>query len=102
MKIEIERLTRDELLELYGKISVALDACETRRAAAAAAVNGRARELGFSSAAEVVTPPATEVRRIRYFNPENRAVSWNGRGRCPNWFKVEMAQGCTPDELMAR
>ncbi len=91
MKLNIERLTRDELIDLYGRISAALDACESRQIARkakeeAARIKGEAGESG---------------KRVSYFNPTNRSVSWNGRGRCPHWFKVAMAQGRTPEELAA-
>ncbi|MWP37267.1 H-NS histone family protein [Rhodobacter sphaeroides] len=89
MKKTIERLNWDELLDLYGRISKALDACETRQAAAKARSMAAAISKGAGSGA----------KRVSYFNPANRAVSWNGRGRCPNWFKVAMAQGRTPEEL---
>ncbi|MGP3696673.1 H-NS family nucleoid-associated regulatory protein [Rhodobacter sp. NSM] len=91
MKLNIERLNRDELLDLYGRISAALDACEIRQAAS------KTRSV----TATLPTGQGSGGKRVSYFNPANRAISWNGRGRCPNWFKVAMAQGRTPEELAA-
>ncbi|MCE6952306.1 H-NS histone family protein [Cereibacter sphaeroides] len=93
MAVQIERLTLDELVELYGRISTVLDAFE-RRIAAEAPTEG-AGNKGPEAKPDRMAEPA----RHRYFNPVNRAVTWNGRGRCPNWFKLAMAQGRTPEEL---
>lgn len=96
MKIDVDRLTHEELLELYERISAALDAGEARRLSQDG-VDSAQPEIGTADSDQT----GTETRRVRYLNPENRKISWNGRGRCPNWFRVAMAEGRRPEDLVA-
>ena len=110
MKIDLEKMGREDLLDLRAKVDEALSTLEEReREAARQAAEEAARQHGFSltdlgfaagggrgrkraKAAGGKNPP-------RYRNPDNPSQTWSGRGRQPQWFKDAEAAGIPRERL---
>lgn len=94
-EIDLNALTLDELKKLRRDVDKAISGFEERRRREAmAAVEARAREMGFTLAEltgglEKATPP----RPPKYRHPENSALTWSGRGRQPGWIREAVAAG---------
>jgi DNA-binding protein H-NS len=76
-----------------------------KRKEAIAKMNEVAKELGFSSATDVLSagpepkdkPKADPV----YRHPKNYALTYSGRGRRPDWLnKAKEEEGYTDEQLM--
>lgn len=100
-KMDLGKLSYEELIELRNDIDKELRKKEKQRIEEArAAVEARARELGFSVAQLFSAKPATGSKNPpKYRNPENPAKTWSGRGRQPNWVKSHLAAGGKLDDL---
>ncbi len=88
-------------------------AAERERRAAREAAEAAAREHGFSLAdltagvgagagrgkgrksagATSTAPSASEVREVRFRNPQDHSQTWSGRGRRPAWYNEALAAG---------
>ncbi len=103
MNINLNDLTLKELRELQTQVARAITSFEDRRKKAALAeLEEKARDLGFSSLAELTGAPATRKRSAvapKYANPADRSQTWSGRGRKPGWFNDALAAGKSPDDL---
>lgn len=100
-KIDLSKLDQKELRQLKRDVEKALQNFEKRRLEEArAAVEAKARELGFSlneltgskSAARAKNPP-------KYRDPKDTSKTWTGRGRQPAWVKSHLAKGKSLDDL---
>ncbi|MGP3699640.1 H-NS histone family protein [Rhodobacter sp. NSM] len=103
LDIDLEALSREELVELQIEVAAALAALERqRRKDALAELAGRARELGFTLEELAGSGRAHPRAPLgpRYANPANPDEIWYGRGRKPHWFKKAMATGRTPEDLL--
>ncbi|MEE4119275.1 MAG: H-NS histone family protein [Paracoccaceae bacterium] len=110
MKIDLEKMGREDLLDLRAKVDDALGTLEEReREAARKAAEEVARQHGFSlsdlgigggggrgrkraKSAGTKNPP-------RYRNPDNPSQTWSGRGRQPQWFKEAVEAGIPRERL---
>ena len=101
-KIDLSKMDHDQLLKLQKDVEQAIRTYEKRRIEEArAAVEARARELGFSlteltggkaKGAKSINPP-------KYRNPANPDQTWSGRGRQPGWVKDHLAAGKDLEKL---
>lgn len=101
-KINLEKLSLEELKELEKDVSKAIKSFEQRRKKEAlAAVEAAAREFGFSLSElnGLKTKPA-KATAVKYRHPENPSLTWSGRGRKPVWFKEAVESGKTEEELL--
>ena len=98
---KIDKLSLDELKTLKKDLTKAIDEFETRRRAEAlAAVQEKAKEMGFTLADLTGATKATPVKSPpKYRHPENPAVTWSGRGRQPGWIKEALEAGKSLDEF---
>lgn len=95
-KIDLSKMNHDQLMDLQKDVEKAIRSYEKRRIEEArAAVEARARELGFSlneltgakaKAGKSINPP-------KYRNPADPDQTWSGRGRQPAWVKAHLAAG---------
>ena len=105
MKIDLEKMSRQELDDLRARIDAALETIADReREAARQAAEEAARKHGFSLA-ELGVPAggkgrgrrksraAGPVNPPKYRHPDDPKVTWSGRGRKPQWVKDAEAQG---------
>jgi DNA-binding protein H-NS len=112
--IDLTTMSREELARLRADIDRAMaGAAERERRAAREAAEAAAREHGFSLAdltagvgasagrgkgrksagATSTAPSASEVREVRFRNPQDHSQTWSGRGRRPAWYNEALAAG---------
>lgn len=96
-KINLDKMSRQDLLQLHKDVGKALEEREkTARRDALAAVQEAAKTHGFSlndlvGAGQKVASKATNPPKYRH--PENPDLAWTGKGRQPGWIKVGLAEG---------
>ncbi len=100
MAIDLNSMSKDELLGLKKSIDKALDGFEKRQKEAALAAAKRAAEEHGFSLDEILGKKATGKTAIpKYRNPGDPDQTWTGRGRQPAWYKAAIAAGNDPAEL---
>ena len=103
MDIDLEKMSRDELLTLQKDVERALSTLEERkRAEARAAVEKAAREHGFSVDEILASTPkkaAAQKNPPKYRNPEDPRQTWSGRGRKPDWIKNALENGKSLEDM---
>lgn len=109
-KSVLKSMSRKELEKHLGDVKKALQAARARdhRDAKKAAAKAAA-EFGFSlgeiSDTETAKPKKAKAKATRkpskpvYANPENTTQTWTGKGRQPNWFRAQVANGTPPDAM---
>lgn len=97
MNIDLNSMSRKELLKLQKDVAKAIESLEDReKATALAAAEKAAAEHGFSLAqlAGSLRGKRAQTKGVaRYRNPENPAQTWTGKGRRPNWIIQGEASG---------
>lgn len=103
MRINVEKLSLTDLVELESKIKNALAVAKERERAE---VRGKVEELVKSSGFTIEElfargRSATKGKTVapKYINPENSAETWTGRGRKPKWLVAKLAKGANMDEF---
>lgn len=102
---DLEGLSLEHLKSLEKKVAKAIASYEERqRASALAALEAKAKELGFSlseltGAAAPRKGKAKSAGIPKYANPENPGQTWTGKGRRPEWFIAAINAGKSPDDL---
>ena len=101
MKIDLNAMSRKELLELKRDVEKAIRAAERREKLEALKAAERAvAEYGFSlSDLSDVAKPGGSKAAPKYRNPDNPSQTWTGRGRKPGWFVQALARGVDISEL---
>lgn len=105
MDIDLDSLTRDELVKLRARIEKAIKThAERERRRALDAAERAAAEHGFSLAqlTGVATGRAQRGKSAlppKYRNPENPEQTWSGRGRRPGWVNAQLADGKALSDL---
>tara|TARA_R100000789_G_scaffold96680_1_gene98463 strand:- start:150 stop:506 length:357 start_codon:yes stop_codon:yes gene_type:complete len=111
-KTALKSMTRKELEKHLADVKKALQAARDRdhRDAKKAAAKAAA-EFGFSlgeiSESETAKPKKGKAKtkttrkpsKPLYANPEDKAQTWTGKGRQPNWFRTQIANGTAPDAM---
>lgn len=103
MRINVEKLSLTDLVELESKIKNALAVAKERERAE---VRGKVEELVKSSGFTIEElfargRSAAKGKTVapKYINPENSAETWTGRGRKPKWLVAKLAKGAKMDEF---
>jgi DNA-binding protein H-NS len=98
---DLEDMSLDELKELQKKVTKAINTFEDRqKQTALAALDEKARELGFSLAE--LTGGGRKGRKPsvpKYRNPDDPTMTWTGKGRQPAWFKKALEKGKSPEDM---
>lgn len=111
-KDELKSMSRKELEKLLADVQKALvtvkarDHREARKAAAKVVA-----EYGFSLD-DISEPASSQPQKTKakkkapkkpskpaFANPEDRSQTWTGKGRQPNWYRDQVAQGTAPDTM---
>ncbi len=102
MRIDLDKMSKEELQSLQKDVEKALKTIDARRRAEAKrAAEEAARQFGFSlddlaggsgAAKGGKNPP-------RYANPDDRSKTWTGRGRQPGWVKSHLERGGKLEDL---
>ena len=105
MSVNLETLSREELLQLQIDVVQALKDLEVRqREEAREAAENAAKKFGFTLA-ELTGQKRGKGKGskpgnpAKYANPDNADEPWSGRGRQPAWYKAALETGKTPEEL---
>lgn len=100
MTVDLDSMSRDELLALKKNVDKALASFEKRqREAALAAAQKAAQEHGFSLDEILGKKSQGKASVPKYRNPADPNQTWTGRGRQPIWFKTAIESGLDPKEL---
>jgi len=100
MAIDLNSMSKDELLDLSKSIDKALDGFEKRqKEAALAAAKRAAEEHGFSLEDILGKKAAGKTAIPKYRNPADPSQTWTGRGRQPAWYKAAIGAGTDPASL---
>lgn len=98
--INVDKLSLKDLVDLEAKVQKAIAAARDReRAELKRKVADLAETHGFS-VSELFGAPrgrgaakGKSVGVAKYANPENKADTWTGRGRKPNWLVERLRKG---------
>lgn len=103
MKIDLEKMSREELIDLRDRVDAALATlAEREKDAALKAAEEAARAHGYSlSDLGVSSAGKTRKRRRaagpvnppKYRHPTDPKKTWSGRGRKPDWIKEAEEKG---------
>lgn len=101
MAIDLEKMSRKELLELRNRVEKALKAAEVReRKEALKAAEKAAAEYGFSlSELSGDSAKSAKSSKAKYQNPNNPSQTWTGRGRKPQWVHDAIKAGTDITDL---
>lgn len=100
MDIDLEKLSREELVQLISDAQKALKTVETRkRAEAKRAAELAVKEFGFSLDEVYSANVKGSKGAPKYANPADASQTWTGRGRKPNWVIAALDGGKTLDDL---
>ncbi len=103
MAIDLEKMSRKELLELRNQIEKALKSAEAReRKEALKAAEKAAAEFGFSLSE--LSPDGAKAAKgtkaaPKYRNPNDASQTWTGRGRKPKWVHEALKAGADISDL---
>lgn len=113
MAIELKSMTKKQLEKHLKDVKKALaDLRQKERREAKKAAEKAAAQFGFSlseltgdagSSNKALKPKPKGPRKAsppKYANPQNKAQTWTGKGRQPNWYRSAIDSGTSP-EMMA-
>lgn len=102
MKINVNSMSRNELLKLQRDVEKALSGMEKKhKEDAKKALEDAAKKFGFT-VDELVGKKKRGARAKsapKYANPADKKQTWSGRGRQPAWVKQGLAKGKTLDDF---
>ena len=102
-KIDLDKLSSEDLVQLRKDVDKAITSFdERRRQEALAAVEAKAKEMGFSLNELTQGQGAKKTKAAlpaKYRHPESPAKTWSGRGRQPAWIKEGLDQGKSLDDF---
>jgi len=100
MTIDLDSMSREEVMALKKNVDKALTSFEKRqREAALAAAQKAAQEHGFSLDEILGKKSSGRTAVPKYRNPEDPTQTWTGRGRQPAWYKQAIEAGANPSDL---
>jgi DNA-binding protein H-NS len=92
--VNVDKLSLKELLDLEAKVQKAIaGARERERAEVKHAMAALAEKRGFSMSELFGGRGRGKISATKYANPDNRAETWTGRGRKPNWLVAKLNKG---------
>lgn len=102
MANDLAKMSLGELKKLHRDVSKAIETFEDRqKSEARAALEAKAREMGFSVSDLFDGPRKGKSKRpAKYRHPENAELTWSGRGRQPRWIKEALTSGQSLEEFL--
>lgn len=102
VKINLEELTKKELVDLKKRVDRAVAEFDHRKKQEAiAALEAKAQALGFKLN-DLLGSIAKQKRRpakAKYANPANKSETWTGRGRKPRWVEAALQSGKSLEDI---
>ncbi|EPX78328.1 H-NS family nucleoid-associated regulatory protein [Salipiger mucosus] len=103
-KIDVNSLSKNELLALQKDIDKAIkDREEREKIEALAAAEAKAREMGYTLSELLAARGEGKKKSVnppKYRHPENPEKTWTGRGRQPDWIKEALGSGKSLDDFL--
>ncbi|MEJ8562358.1 H-NS histone family protein [Yoonia sp. GPGPB17] len=112
MSIDLKSMTRKDLEKLKVNVEKALArVVKTEMKEALVAAEKAAKAHGFSlseltgggvASDKPKRRAAKKAKKLgapKYANPDDKAKTWTGKGRQPDWFEAAMAAGKTPEDM---
>lgn len=101
-KTNLSELSLEELKTLQANVKKTIDSFEDRRRReAAAAVEAKAKELGFTiSELYGAAKKGHAPQPPKFRNPDDHTQTWSGRGRKPHWINAATASGKSIDDFL--
>lgn len=90
---DLEKMSTDELKELYVRIE-----SELKKRAAKEKAEARRKILEIANTHQINLADLASKER-QYRNPDNQWETWNGRGRKPKWVKKWLDAGGKMEDL---
>jgi DNA-binding protein H-NS len=106
--MDLKSMSRVELENLMKEVQRAIKDAEVRdRQAAIEAAKKAAAEYGFSLSELAGDKSDSGKSRgkggtksaPKYANPADKSQTWTGKGRQPNWYRLEIEKGTDPDSM---
>jgi DNA-binding protein H-NS len=101
-RIDVDKMSLKELVELEGRVQKAITTAKERervelksRMAAMAESSGFSMEELFGNRRGA----RGKVAGAKFVNPDNRSETWTGRGRKPNWLVAKLSKGASMDDF---
>ena len=92
--VNYDKMSAKELTEHIAKAQRALAAAKDReRAAVKQKIASLAENAGFSVGELFGGRGRGRGTAVKFANPANRAETWTGRGRKPNWLVAKLGKG---------
>jgi DNA-binding protein H-NS len=92
--VNYDKMSAKELTEHIAKAQRALAAAKDReRAAVKQKIASLAENAGFSVGELFGARGRGRGTAVKFANPANRAETWTGRGRKPNWLVAKLSKG---------
>lgn len=101
--MDLSKLDLNELKQLQKDVAKAIDQFEVqKRKEALAQIQQIASEAGYSLNDLVAGKAAKAAPKApaKYAHPEDKSLTWSGRGRQPVWFKELVEGGTSVDDLL--
>ena len=100
MSIDLESMSKDELLNLKKDVDRALKTVESRRKAEAQrAAEEAAKQYGFTLNELQARSGKGPKGAPKYRNPDDPTQTWTGRGRRPQWLDAALERGMSITDL---
>lgn len=92
--VNVDKMSLKDLVELEGKVQKAIGVARDReRGEVKLALAAMAEKRGFSVSELFGGRGRGKLSAAKYANPDNRAETWTGRGRKPNWLVAKLSKG---------
>jgi|SRR5688572_27884159 DNA-binding protein H-NS len=92
--VNVDKLSLKDLLELEAKVQKAINLARDReRSEVKHALAAMAEKRGFSVSELFGGRGRGKANAAKFVNPDNRAETWTGRGRKPNWLVAKLSKG---------
>lgn len=108
MTISLDGMNRNQLERLQDRVTKQLEKLDVaERKAALAAAQRAAKAYGYdlleltnkSTRARSAPAKRKSASKPKYANPDNKAQTWSGLGRQPQWFKEAIGSGMKREDL---
>jgi DNA-binding protein H-NS len=106
MKIDLNARSLKELKQLQEDVAAAIAGFEEKKKREdITELEAKAKEMGYSSLAELIGTGRTKRSKRRpappkYCHPENKTLQWSGRGRRPAWFRDALDAGVSEKDML--
>ena len=92
--VNVDKMSLKDLVELEGKVQKASSVARDReRVEVKQALSAMAEKRGFSVSELFGGRGRGKSSAAKFANPDNRAETWTGRGRKPNWLVAKLSKG---------